>query len=209
MQPGIRIDYKALRRINPEAARQAALEYPSSSGHNLAATARAFGVTRPVVYGILAKQQAGGLSDRPKAPYHQPTKTHAPVEEQVVAAKHKTRLGPQRLSLSLARHEDLQLPWATIRNTLGRHRHQITSPLPHRRQGAARPFGDWDAAKPCAVVQMGVQRIRDQKALSKAEIARLDHYDLPNYQWGALDVFSPFKLVAYSRECPWTNGRRF
>ena len=144
------------------------LEYLASSGDNVAATARAFGITRPVVYDILAKQQAGDLSDRPKTPHRQPGKTTAAVEEQVVAAKNKTRLGPKRLCLYLAKYEDLQVPWATIRNILRRHRHQLTSSLPHRRQSAPRPFVDWYAAKPFEVVQVDIKHIRDQKALSKA-----------------------------------------
>ena len=62
MPPGARIDYKALRRINPVAARQAVLDYLASCNHNVAETARAFGITRPVVYAIQRKQ-AGDLQD--------------------------------------------------------------------------------------------------------------------------------------------------
>ena len=94
MQAGARIDYKTLRRINPEAARRAVLEYLASCGHNIAETARVFGITRPVVYDILAKQGAGNLQDRSRAPHRQPYKTSAAVEDQVVTAKNKTRLSP-------------------------------------------------------------------------------------------------------------------
>ena len=73
------IDYKRLRRINPQAARQAVLEYLASVDGNVAATARAFGITRPVVYDILAKARSGDLGDRPKIPRHQPRKTPAEV----------------------------------------------------------------------------------------------------------------------------------
>ena len=69
------IDYKRLRRINPQAARQAVLEYLASVNGNVAATARAFSITRPVVYDILAKARSGDLGDRPKIPRHQPRKT--------------------------------------------------------------------------------------------------------------------------------------
>jgi len=34
----------------------------------------------------------------------------------------------------------------------------------------------------------------------------LGQYDIPNYQWSALDVCSRFKLIGYSREKSWTNG---
>ena len=150
MQHGARIDYKTLRRINPEAARRAVLEYLGSCGHNIAETARVFGITRPVVYDILAKQGAGNLQDRSRAPHRQPHKSLAAVEDQVVAAKNKTRLspqvsrqcdGPKRLAPYLAQHHGLQVPWATIRHILRRNRHRLTGPAsrPRRRPGA-RPW---------------------------------------------------------------------
>ena len=45
--------------------------------------------------------------------------------------------------------------------------------------------------------------------MSKEQIIHLDRYNIPNYQWGALDVNSRFKLIAYSREKSWTNGLCF
>lgn len=201
------IDYKALRDISPETARQAVLDYLTSVSGNVAATARAFGITRPVVYDI--KGREGDLRDRPRTPRRQPRKTAAAVEERVIAAKNLTHLGPKRLSLYLAKYEGIQLSWATIRNVLRRNRHRLTTPLPKRRQGSARPFVDWYSAKPFEVVQVDLKYIRDQKALSKEQIAHLDKHDIPNFQWGALDVNSRFKLVAYSRERSWTNGLCF
>jgi transposase len=203
------IDYKRLRGINAEAARQAVLEYLASVKGNIAATARAFGITRAVVYDILAKSRSGDLRDRPKTPRRQPRKTPANIEEQVLTAKNLTHLGPKRLALYLAKYEDVHLSWATIRNVLRRNRHRLTTPMPRRRQGAARPFVDWYSAKPFEVVQVDLKYIRDHKALSQAQIAHLDKHGIPNFQWGALDVNSRFKLVAYSRERTWTNGLCF
>src|SRR5688572_5384156 len=123
MRPGPHINYKTLRRINPEAARRAVLEYLESYEHNIAQTARTFGITRRVVYNILTKEQEGNLKDRSKAPIHQPRKTKESVEDQVIAVKNKTRLGPKRLSIYLDKHQNLKLSWATIRNILRRNRH--------------------------------------------------------------------------------------
>jgi len=201
---------RPLRRINAAAARRAVLEYLASCGHNIAATARVFGITRPVVYDILAKQRQGNLADRPKAPQRQPRKTPAAVEEQVIAARNRTRLGPKRLSLYLAKYEGLQLPWATIRHILRRNRHQIIVPGPGRaHRSPPRPFVDWYSARPSEVVQMDLKYIRDHKALTKEQLIHLDRYSIPNYQWGALDVNSRFKLIAYSREKTWTNDLCF
>ena len=123
MHTGARIDYKTLRRINAEAARRAVLEYLASCGHNIAATARVSGITRPVVYDILAKQLQGNLADRPKTLQRQPRKTPAAVEERVIAARNRTRLGPKRLAIYLAKYESTQLSWATIRHILHRQHH--------------------------------------------------------------------------------------
>ena len=207
MNPGPLIDYKQLRRINPQAARQAVLEYLNAQGGNIAGTARAFGVNRPVVYDILGKAAAGDLRDRPKTPRRQPRRTPAPVEQQVIAAKNRTRLGPERLSLWLRKYAQLLVPPGTIRHILRRNRSQITCGLPSRRQRKGkREFVDWYSAKPFEIVQMDVKFIRDLKALSKAQILHLDRCQIPNYQWGALDVTSRFKLIGYSHERSWTNG---
>jgi len=53
----MKIDYKALRKINPEAARLAVIEYLSSNGGNISDCAQAFGIQRPVIYDILGKQK--------------------------------------------------------------------------------------------------------------------------------------------------------
>ncbi|MBI4757983.1 MAG: helix-turn-helix domain-containing protein [Chloroflexi bacterium] len=101
MKPGPRIDYKQLRRINPEAARHAAIECLKSNGGNIAEAARTFGINRPVVYDILRKQQEGNLWDRSKAPKHQPRKTPGEIENKVIEVKNKTRLGPKLFTLGV------------------------------------------------------------------------------------------------------------
>ncbi len=209
MQAGVRIDYKALRAVNPEAARLAVLEYLDSSGQKVAETARTFGITRPTVYAILKKRAAGDLTDRSKAPVHRPQQTPPAVEERVIAVRNQTHLGPKRLSLYLAKYEGLEVSWATIRHILRRNRAQLTPPFGPRRPGTARPFVDWYAAQPFEIVQMDLKYVRDHKALSREQIAHLDRYGIPNFQWGALDVTSRFKLVAYSQERTWTNGLCF
>src|SRR5574340_1514299 len=207
MNPGPLIDYKQLRKINPAAARQAVVAYLRAQGGNIARTARAFGIQRPVVYNILAKQRAGDLSDRSKAPHRQPRRTAAAVERQVVEATNTTRLGPERLALWLRKYGCVEVAPGTIRHILRRNKAQLTAPLPARRKRKGkREFVDWYSAKPFEIVQVDLKYIRDRKALSKAQIVHLDRYDVPNYQWSALDVNSRFKLIGYSRERTWTNG---
>ena len=210
MKPGLLVDYKTLRAINPAAARVAVLEYVSSTGGNISRAAGAFGIQRAVVYDIFKKHHEGDLNDRSKAPKTSPRKTSPEVEDMVIAIKNQTRLGAKRLSLHLQRYGSLTVPYGTIRHILRRNKSRLTYALKgHRTKLGKREFVDWYSAKPFEVVQVDVKFIRDQKALSAAQIVHLDHYHIPNYQWDAIDVNSRFKLMAYSREKTWTNGLCF
>jgi len=115
-----KIDYKQLRKINPEAARRAVLEYLKSNGHNISQTALVFGVNRTVVYDILRKDKQGNLKDRSRAPRNQPRRTPIQVEDKVIEVKCKTRYGPERLSRYLKQHEGLSVPPGTIRHIVRR-----------------------------------------------------------------------------------------
>ena len=186
------------------------LEYLKTNGWNICDAARAFGITRPVVYDILAKQAEGDLTDRSRVPKHQPNKTPQETEARVIVAKNKTRLGSKRLSIYLEKYEQLCVPPGTIRHIIRRNKDKLTYPVPSgRRKREKREFVDWYSAKVFEVVQMDVKYIRDHKALSADQIAHLDRFDIPNYQWGAIDVNSRFKLIAFSRERTWTNGLCF
>lgn len=206
MKSGIHIDYKMLRKINPETARMAVLEYLDSNGGNITDCGRVFCITRPIVYKAIRKRNEGSLLDSPRAPINQPKKTPSNIEDCVINAKNKTRLGPKRLSIYLRKYEQTIVPYGTIRHILRRNKHKIKYPVKGRRKGEARPFVDWYSAKPFEIVQIDLKHIRDQKALTKAQMIHLDRYNIPNYQWGALDVNSRFKLIGYSREKTWTNG---
>ena len=200
------IDYKRLRQFNAEAARRAILEYLGTNG-NVSQTAMMFGVNRTVVYDIIRKDKEGDLRDRSRAPKHQPRRARAEVEDKVVEMKNQTHLGPERLSRYLQEHESLSVPAGTIRHILRRNKERLRCGLrSHRIRKEKREFVDWYSAKPFEIVQMDVKHIRDQKALTKEQIIHLDRHNIPNYQWGALDVNTRFKLIGYSREKSWTNG---
>jgi len=193
VNPGHHIDYKQLRKVNPKAARMAVLNYLESVGNNISKTARAFGINRSVVYDILKKQASGDLNDRSKVPKRQPGKTPAAVEQQVIAAKNKIHFGPIRLSLYLSKYKGTQVPPGTIRHILRRNRDKLTCRLPvRRRRKEKREFVDWYSAKPFEIVQMDLKHIRDKKALTEAQIIHLDRYNIPNYQWSAIDVNTRF-----------------
>ena len=179
--PG-KIDYKQLRKVNPEAARLAVLEYLGTNGHNISQAASVFGISRSVVYDILRKEKEGDLRDQPRTPRHQPGRTPPAVENKVIEVKNKTRLGPERLSRYLKQYEDIDLPAGTIRHILRRNKGRIDYHLPGCRLKEKREFIDWYSAKPFEIVQMDLKYIRDHKALTHKQIIHLDQYGIPNYQ---------------------------
>ena len=205
--PKGRIDYKQLRRINTEAARKAILEYLKTNNHNISEAASIFAINRPVVYDIIKRGIEGNLRDRSRTPHHQPRKTPALIEDKVIEVKNKTRFGAERLSRYLKQHESVSIPAGTVRHILRRNKGRINYRLRSPRvRKEKREFIDWYSAKPFEIVQVDLKYIRDHKALTREQIIHLDRYDIPNYQWSALDVNSRFKLIAFSREKSWTNG---
>ena len=202
-----KIDYKQLRKINPEAARRAVIEYLKTNNNNISEAALVFGINRSVVYDIIRKGAEGNLKDRSRIPKHQPRKTSAAIEDKVIEVKNKSRFGPERLSLYLKRHEGISIPPGTVRHVIRRNKKRINYHLSsHRARKEKREFVDWYSAKPFEIVQMDLKYIRDHKALSREQILHLNRCNIVNYQWSALDVNSRFKLIAYSREKSWTNG---
>jgi len=89
-----KINYKQLRKINPEAARRAVLEYLKTNNHNISEAAYIFGINRTVVYDIINKESEGDLKDRARVPKHQPRRTPVAIEDKVIEVKNKTRRGP-------------------------------------------------------------------------------------------------------------------
>ncbi|GAG55143.1 unnamed protein product, partial [marine sediment metagenome] len=151
----------------------------------------------------------GDLRDRSRAPLHSPDKTPGETEDKVVEAKNQTHLGSKRLSVYLQKYEKIKVPYGTIRHILRRNRFRLNYGLRRRKKSEKREFVDWYSAKPFQVVQVDLKFIRDRKALNSEQIIHLEYHNIPNDQWGAINVNSRFKLIAYSREKTWTNGLMF
>lgn len=116
------LDYKQLRKTDPEAARQAVIRFLEASNHNVSRTASFFGINRSVVYDIISKAEEGDLEDRPRVPKYQPTRTPQDIEDRVIKVKAKTQLGAQRLSRYLKEREGLSIPVGTLRHIIRRRR---------------------------------------------------------------------------------------
>lgn len=120
------IDYKSLRKISPETARTAVLQYLSGSG-NISQTAKAFGLQRAVIYNIIKRSgpprqlAGGGLKDLSRAPKKIANKTIPNFEKMIVEIYHQTGFGPKRL-LKILKQKRLNIPYGTLRGILRRNR---------------------------------------------------------------------------------------
>lgn len=206
MIPGILLDYQELRTISPQAARQAVLQILKSCDGNITKTARVLNVTRATIYKTLRKKKDHNLSDASRAPKTVVNKTSGDIENKVILLKQKTNYGPLRLKEELSACYGISLSHHTIRNIVRRNKNKLGQKTNQLHKRSPRPFIDWYQAKPFELVQIDLKYIVDQKALSPDQITHIYAHDLPIFQWGALDVNSRFKLIAYSQEKSWTNG---
>ncbi len=116
----MKIDYKRLRQLNPEAARTAVLNYLSSNKGNIADCARVFGVQRLTVYDILKKDKEADLKDRSKKPKTVANKTSLQIENKVLQAKIETGVGVRKLVKYINKNYNLQIPLSTLRGIIKR-----------------------------------------------------------------------------------------
>jgi putative transposase len=200
------LDYNELRAISPKAARQAILQILKANKGKVTPTARMLGITRATVYKALVKKETGNLDDSSRSPKLVHNKTPVKIEQKVVTLKKRTNYGPLRLQEELWEVYQIKLSEHTIRNIVRRNKKkdQGKRHKPHKK--GTRQFVDWYSAKPFEVVQVDLKYVVDQKALSMQQIDHIHANHLPLYQWGAIDVNSRFKLIAYSDEKSWTNG---
>lgn len=206
MQITTPLDYQELRTISPKAARQAIIQILKANKGKIAPTAKVFNVTRTTIYKAIAKKEAGDLDDCSRSPHLVHNKTPEQVETKVVKLKKKTNYGPLRLKEELFEVYGIDLSEHTIRNIVRRNKKKAGGKKHKPHKKGTRHFVDWYSAKPFEVMQVDLKYVVDQKALSMKQIDHIHTTDLPLYQWGAIDVNSRFKLIAYSDEKSWTNG---
>ncbi|MCL4366128.1 IS630 transposase-related protein, partial [Patescibacteria group bacterium] len=110
-----------LKKINPQAARTAVLEYLSSNRGNITKTAKTFGIQRLTIYNILEKNRQGDLQDRSKAPRRVANKTSSDIEQKIIQGATKTGYGAKKLQKFLYDKYNITIPYGTLRGIIRRH----------------------------------------------------------------------------------------
>lgn len=111
------ISYKSLRKLSPETARTAVLQYLSTNNGNISGTAGVFGVTRATVYDILRRED---LKDRSKAPKRVANKTSMEITLRITKSRKRTGYGAKRLRKYLYKRYKIIIPVSTIKGILNR-----------------------------------------------------------------------------------------
>jgi len=114
------IDYKKLRKISPETARTAVLDYLYSCKGNISKTARVFGIQRLTVYDIIKRGKIESLRDQSRTPKTVVNKTALMIENKILAVKKRTGFGAKKLVKYLAKKYQLIIPLGTLRGILRR-----------------------------------------------------------------------------------------
>jgi len=201
----ISLNYNDLRKINAVAARQVVCKVFDQT-KNICQTANTLCTTCKTVRKALRKRANGCLEDDSRAPIVVHNKTCPEIEDLVIEIKNKTNFGPRNIHFELLDHHKIDISKHTIRNILRRNGTRIKRKVNYVRRKEKREFVDWYNAKPFEVVQIDLKYIIDKKALSQQQIEHIFTFDLPMFQWSAIDVNSRFKLIGYSKEKTWTNG---
>lgn len=114
------MDYKSLRKINPEAARMAVVQYLSSNQNNVYRAAKFFSVTRKVIYDIISRQNQNELGDKSRRPKNIKNETPDETQELVVRLHSKHGFSARQIEAYLKQNGIVRLPYGTIRHILAR-----------------------------------------------------------------------------------------
>ncbi len=96
----------------------AVLQYFTSS-KNISATARVFGVQRLTVYNIVQRGEVS-LKDLSKAPKTVANKTPDQLVKKIIKIHREKGFGPKRISKYLLEHDEMTIPFSTIKGILKR-----------------------------------------------------------------------------------------
>ena len=194
------------RMTTPQARKKMVATYQETG--SISATARTWHTTRQTVRKWVRRyEQEGeaGLVDGSHRPHRCPRRVSEEIEQQVIAAREKTKYGRQRLALYL-RRQGVEVSPDTIRHIL--RRHGLVAKRAKRK--ALYPAAwSWEQEEPFQLIQVDTKDVRDKGALGTERVTHLDRGRLPRYQWTACDGRSRIRLLAYSHALNSTNGMAF
>lgn len=147
------------------------------------------------------------LDDLSRRPKTSPRQTQKEIEDLVERVRRQTNFGRVKLAKYLETKYKVTLSSNTVRNIL--RRRKLTKQQKKRGAFKGFVFYDWEKIHPLEQFQIDLKELVDIRALSQRAPRHIRRYDLPRCQWTCLDVFSRPKLIAFSYQKTFANGKCF
>ncbi len=190
---------------NFSAARQIIRELLVKNNGNVSKTARELGVSRKTV----RRARDGTLNNLPKAPKNPKNKisdweTIAIISE---AKKLKT-YGYRKLTRHFEKKYGIKLPPHRVRYVLKKNGFS-PSKSKRKRSASHTPLYNYSSLLPFQEIQIDTKYIKDKSALTTEGYQNITRYNLPLYQWTAVDAATRIKFTAFSYSLSVTYGLTF
>lgn len=192
---------------NPALAREFLIHLASDSEstHSIASIARSCGITRPTVYKALNRNKQDlsldNLSTRPKTC---PKKIPVELENQIVQLRTETNFGCLRIACELRIRDGTEVHYNTVARVFKRNglkkRKRIKTANSELRDYYLAPLRFWE---------IDTKEITDLHALPREVYDHVSKYNLPVYQYTAIDTFTRLRMLSYAYHNNFENGWAF
>jgi transposase len=190
---------------NPALARQFLIHLTSNSKYSITSVARSCGVSRPTVYKALQRNKIGlGLDNLPTKPKTSPKQIPIELENQIVQLRTQTNFGCLRIACELRIRHGTQIHHNTVARVFKRNglkkRKRIKTANSELRDYYLSPLRFWE---------IDTKEITDLHALPREVYDHVAKYNLPVYQYTAIDTFTRLRILSYAYHNNFENGWAF
>lgn len=195
--------YKEIDKTNASARLYIQTLAGECNGYTVQSIAKALSICRNTVYSAVRRpsQRLGNQSTRPKT---SPRQTNIETETLVLELRSLSNFGSLRISHELHRSHGFQLHHNTIARIFKRNR-----VVKRRRIKAAnQEYVDYYKS-PFSFIEIDTKEVLDLKALPRSVYDHAVKYNLPVYQFTAIDTFTRYRMLSYGYANTFTNAWGF
>ena len=198
--------YLELYKQNPEMARASVAQViKNNPSLSVSALSKICCCTRNVIYDILDRIEKDiGFANRSCAPKSSPNKIDSALEDKIVTMRKTTNFGCIRIMCELKSINGTSIHHNTVGKVLKRKGLNSRK----RRKSKNQELRDCYYS-PFHLIEIDIKEIQDSHALPQVVYDHVDRYNLPNYQFTAIDTFTRLRWLSYGYEKSFTNGLSF
>ena len=193
--------YHKLRDNNPESARILVREILKNK--SVTKTAKILHISRHTV----RRARDGSLKDYSRKPKHSPNKISCKIEDLIVKEAERTNYKYRLLSKYIEKKYSIIISENTIKSIL--RRNLVKTKRVRTKNGNRRRLYDYENLIPFTQFQVDTKHILDKSALPKEVYEHVIRYNLPIYEWNAIDIKTRTRFTSYSHTLSATKGMTF